>query len=191
MEYLSIVIKIYRIMGILFSIKTVSNTNSPLFCLSVIYIQKSLIRWKKYFFGSYRKDFGSKLYLFPFKNYSFLGLLFFLAYFGLWRVIHSNRARYIFSWTMNVTSQGVIFTVPQICAYFVDNPHNLEIDLFKIAVNEHILLYFKNSNSFFCVHMKMCGTRVCCVSSHGIHSFSTGKHSTYFHRICVCIHILR
>jgi hypothetical protein len=54
---------------------------------------------------------------------------------------------------MNVTSQGVIFTVPQICAYFVDNPHNLEIDSFKIAVSEHKLLYFKNSNSFFlCTH---------------------------------------
>jgi hypothetical protein len=26
-------------------VKTVSNTNSPLFCLSVIYIQKSLKRW--------------------------------------------------------------------------------------------------------------------------------------------------
>ena len=54
---------------------------------------------------------------------------------------------------MNATSQGVIFTVPQICAYFVDNPHNLEIDSFRIAVSEHILLYFKNSNSFFlCTH---------------------------------------
>jgi hypothetical protein len=38
----------------------------------------------------------------------------------------------------------VIFAVPEICAYFVDNPHNLEIDSFKIAVSEHILLYFKN-----------------------------------------------
>ena len=83
----------------------------------------------------------------------------------------------------------VIFTVPQICAYFVDNPHNLEIDSFKIAVSEHILLYFKNSNSFFCVHMITCGTR--CVMTHGVLSFSTGKHSTYFHRICVFIHILR
>jgi hypothetical protein len=36
--------------------------------------------------------------------------------------------------------QSVIFTVPQICAYFVHNPHNLEINLFKIAVNEHILI---------------------------------------------------
>jgi hypothetical protein len=54
----------------------------------------------------------------------------------------------------------IIFAVPQICAYFVDNLHNLEIDSFKIAVSEHILLYFKNSNSFFfCVHMIMCGTR--------------------------------
>jgi hypothetical protein len=32
-------------------IKTVSITNSPLFCLSVIYIQKSLKRWKKDFFA--------------------------------------------------------------------------------------------------------------------------------------------
>jgi hypothetical protein len=103
------------------------------------------------FVCSYRKNFGSKLYLLPCKNYSFWGLL--LAYFGLWSVIHSNRARYIFSWTMNVTSQGVIFTVPQICAYFVDNPHNLEIDSFKIAVSEHISLYFKNSISFLlCTH---------------------------------------
>ena len=169
-----------RVSQIIVLIKTVSNTNSPLFCLSVIYIQKSLKRWKKYF-CSYRKDFGSKLYLFPCKNYSFLGLLF-LAYFSLWSVIHSNCTRYIFSWTMNVMS-GVIFTVPQICAYFLDNPNNLEIDSFKIAVSEHILLYFKNSTS---VHMIMCGTCcVCCVSSHGVLSFSTGRHSTYFHRICV------
>jgi hypothetical protein len=42
----------------------------------------------------------------------------------------------------------IIFAVPQICAYFVDNPHNLEIDLFKIAVSEHMLLYFKNSKFF-------------------------------------------
>jgi hypothetical protein len=63
---------------------------------------------------------------------------------------------------VNVTSHGIIFTVPQICAYFVDNPHNLEIDSFKIAVSEHILLYFKNSNSLFS----------------GVLSFSIGKHST-------------
>ena len=63
---------IYRIKGILFSIlsssgpwfgepdsvsqmmilmKTVSKINSPLFCLSVIYIQKSLKRWKKDIFA--------------------------------------------------------------------------------------------------------------------------------------------
>ena len=61
----------------------------------------------------------------------------------------------------------VIFTVPQICAYFVDNPHNLEIDSFKIAVSEHILLYFKNSNSFFlCTHDNVRYT--CCVSSHPV-----------------------
>jgi hypothetical protein len=38
-------------------IKTVSNTNSPLFCLSVIYIQKSLKR-KKDFFADTEKISG-------------------------------------------------------------------------------------------------------------------------------------
>ena len=91
---------IYRIKGILFSIlslsgplsgepdrvsqtivliKTVSNTNSPLFCLSVIYIQKSLKHWKKYFFAVTEK-ISDLNYLFPCKNYSFLGLLFFNVY---------------------------------------------------------------------------------------------------------------
>jgi hypothetical protein len=208
-----IIFNIYRIKGILFSIlsllgplsgepdrvsqmivliKTVSNTNSPLFCLSVIYIQKSLKRWKKDFFAVTEKILDLNSIYFHAKSILFWDY-FFLAYFSLWSVIHSNRACYIISWTMNVMSQGVIFTVPQICAYFMDNPNNLEIDSFKIAVSEHILLYFKNSNSFFfCVHMIMCGTCcVCCVSSHGVLSFSTGKHSTYFHRICVFIHILR
>jgi hypothetical protein len=129
-------------------IKTVSNTNGPLFYLSAIYIQKSLKRWKKYFFAVTEKISDLNSIYFHAKTILFWDYIF-LAYFGLWSVIHSNRARYIFSWTMNVTSQGVIFTISQICAYFVDNPHNLEIDSFKIAVSEHILLYFKNSNSFF------------------------------------------
>ena len=103
----------------------------------------------KKIFCSYRKDFGS-IY-FHAKTFFFWDY-FFLAYFSLWSVIHSNRACYIICWTMNVTSQGVIFTVPQICAYFVDNPNNLEIDSFKIAVSEHILLYFKNSKFFLCTH---------------------------------------
>jgi hypothetical protein len=38
----------------------------------------------------------------------------------------------------------------------VDNPHNLEIDSFKIAVNEHILLYFKNSNRHDNVRHTLC-----------------------------------
>jgi hypothetical protein len=38
-----------RVSQMMVLIKTVSNTNSPLFCVSVIYIQKSLKRWKKYF----------------------------------------------------------------------------------------------------------------------------------------------
>jgi hypothetical protein len=121
-------------------IKTASKTNSPLFCLSVIYIQKSFCR--------YRKDFGSKLYLFPCKNYSFWGLLFSVFSF----VKHHSFKPHALHFQLNYECD-VIFTVPQICAYFVDNPHNLEIDSFKIAVSEHILLYFKNSNSFFlCTH---------------------------------------
>ena len=81
----------------------------------------------------------------------------FLAYFGLWSVIQSNRTRFIFKVNYEC---DVIFAIPQICAYFVDNSHNLEIDSFKMAVSEHILSYFKNSNSFFfCVHMIMRGTR--------------------------------
>jgi hypothetical protein len=38
-----------RVSQMMVLIKTVSETNSPLFCLSVIYIQKSLKRWKKDF----------------------------------------------------------------------------------------------------------------------------------------------
>jgi hypothetical protein len=170
----------YRIKGILFSIlslsgplsgkpdrvsqmivliKTVSNTNSPLFCLSVIYIH--------FFFAVIEKISDLNSIYFHAKTILFWDY-FFIANFGLWSVIHSNRARYIFSWTMNATSQGVIFTVPQICAYFVDNPHNLEIDSFKIAVSEHLLLYFKNSNSFFlCTHDNVWHTLcMLCVSSH-------------------------
>jgi hypothetical protein len=37
-----------RVRQMIVLIKTSSNTNSPLFCLSVIYIQKSLKRWKTY-----------------------------------------------------------------------------------------------------------------------------------------------
>ena len=64
-----------RVSQMMLLIKTVAKTNSPLFCLSVIYIQKSLKHRKKYV-CSHRKDFGSKLYLFPCKNYSFSALLF-------------------------------------------------------------------------------------------------------------------
>ena len=59
----------------------------------------------------------------------------------------------------------------------MDNLHNLEIDSFKIAVSENILLHFKNSNSFcLCTHDNV-RRAACCVSSHSVLSFSTGKHS--------------
>ena len=142
---------------------------------------------EKRFFCRYRKDFGSKLYLFPCKNYSFWGLLFSVFSF----VKHHSFKPHALHFQLNYECD-VIFTVPQICAYFVDNPHNLEIDSFKIAVSEHILLYFKNSNSFFlCTHDNVRHTLCQTVMTRGVLSFSTGKHSTYFHRICVFIHILR
>jgi hypothetical protein len=142
-------------------IKTISKTNSPLFWLSVIYIQKS-------FFCRYRKDFGSKLYLFPCKNYSFWGLLFSV----FWFVKRHSFKPHALHFQLNYECD-VIFAVPQICAYFVDNPHKLEIDSFKIAVSEHILLYFKNSNSFFlCTHESiMCAHVVsnCHLMTHGVY----------------------
>jgi hypothetical protein len=81
---------------------SVSKTNSPLFCLSIIYIQKSLQRWGKYFFVDTEKISGLNSIYFHAKTV--LSGDYFLAYFGLWSVIHSNRTRFIFSWTMNVTS---------------------------------------------------------------------------------------
>jgi hypothetical protein len=83
----------------------------------------------------------------------------------------------------------VIFAVPQICAYFVDNPNNFEIYSFKIAISEHILLYFKNSNSFFlCTHDNVRHTLCQTVMTHGVLSFSTGKHSTYFYRFIIYLY---
>ena len=63
-------------------IKTVSNTNSPLFCLSVIYIQKSLKRWKKYFFAVTEKISDLKSIYFHAKTILFWDY-FFLAYASL------------------------------------------------------------------------------------------------------------
>ena len=141
----------YRIKGILFSIlslsgplsgepdmvsqmmvliKTVSKTNSPLFCLSVI-------SYKKSFFCRYRTDFGSKLYLFPCKNYSFWRLLFSV----FWFVKHHLFKPHVLHFQLNYECD-VIFAVPQICAYFVDNPHNLEIYSVKITVSLTYIIIF-------------------------------------------------
>jgi hypothetical protein len=91
-----------RVSQMMVLIKTVSKTNRPLFCLSVIYIQKSLQRWKKFFLQIQKKILG--LSSIDFHAKTILSGDYFLAYFGLWSVIHSNRTRFIFSWTMNVTS---------------------------------------------------------------------------------------
>jgi hypothetical protein len=143
---------------------------------------KIITIWEKRFFCRYRKDFGSKLYLFPCKNYSFWGLFFSL----FWFVKRHSFKPCALHFQLNYECD-VIFAVPQICAYFVDNLHYLEIDSFKIAVSEHILLYFKNSNSFFlCTHDNVQHTLCQTIMTHGVLSLST-----YFHRICGFIHILR
>ena len=143
---------------------------------------KFITTLEKRFFCRYRKDFGSKLYLFPCKNYSFWGLLFSL----FWFVKRHSFKPCALHFQLNYECD-VIFAVPQICAYFVDNLHYLEIDSFKIAVSEHILLYFKNSNSFFlCTHDNVRHTLCQTIMTHGVLSLST-----YFHRICGFIHILR
>jgi hypothetical protein len=60
-------------------IKTVSKTNSPLFFLSVIYIQKSLQRWKKDFLADTEKISGLNSIYFHVRNgendVSFIGQL--------------------------------------------------------------------------------------------------------------------
>ena len=99
----------YRIKGILFSIlslsgllsgepdrvshmmvliKTVSKTpdkdsieNKQPFILFIGNLHTKIIKTEKRFFCRYRKDFGSKLFLFPCKNYSFWGLLFSVFWF--------------------------------------------------------------------------------------------------------------
>ena len=148
---------------------------------------KIITTLEKRFFCRYRKDFGSKLYLFPCKNYSFWGLLFSV----FWFVKRHSFKPHALHFQLNYECD-IIFAVPQICAYFVDNLHNLEIDSFKIAVSENILLYFKNSNSFFlCTHDNVWHTLCQAVMIHGVLTFLTGKHSTYFHRIYVFIFILR
>ena len=123
---------------IMVMIKTVSNTNSPLFCLSVIYIQKSLKRWKNDFLQLQKRFRFYTLFI------SMQILFFFWDYFFcvFWFVKrHSFKPR-AFHFQLNYDVwQGVIFTVPQICAYFWDNPHNLKIDSFKIAASEHICIY--------------------------------------------------
>ena len=164
-------------------LKTVSNTNSPLFSLSVIYIQKSLKRWKKDFFADTEKILGLNSIYFHAKTILFWDYFFFSVF---WFVKRHSFKPCALRFQLNYECD-VIFALPQICAYFVDNLHYLEIDLFKIAISEHILLYFKNSNSFFlCTHDNVQHTLCQTVMTHGVLSLST-----YFHRICGFIHILR
>jgi hypothetical protein len=104
-------------------IKTVSKTNSPLFCLSVIYIQRSLKRWKKDLFADTEKISGLNSIYFHAKTILFGD--YFLAFFSF--VKRHSFKPHALHFQLNYECD-VIFTVPQICAYVVDNPHNLEID---------------------------------------------------------------
>jgi hypothetical protein len=96
---------------------------------------------------------------------------YFLAYFGLWSIIYSNRMCFIFSWTMNVMSFSP----------FLKFVHILWISriIWKLI---HLKLQYVMSN---------CHEWWVTWLIDGVLSLSTGKHSTYFHRICVFIHILR
>jgi hypothetical protein len=111
-------------------IKTVSKTNSLLFCVSVICIQKSLKRWKKDFFADTENISGLN-YLFPCKNYSFWGLLFSV----FWFVKRHSFKPHALHFQLNYECD-VIFALPQIYAYFVDNPPQTEMvgmDLMKLV----------------------------------------------------------
>ena len=68
-------------------IKTVSKTNSPLFCLSVIYYQKSLKLWKQDLFVVTEKISDLNSIYFHAKTILFLGLLI-LMYFGRFTAIN-------------------------------------------------------------------------------------------------------
>jgi hypothetical protein len=63
--------------------------------------------------------FGSKLYLFPCKNYSIWGLLFSV----FWFVKRHSFKPHTLHFQLNYECD-VIFTVPQICAYFVDQEND-------------------------------------------------------------------
>ena len=111
--------------------KTVSKTNSPLFRLSVIYTQKSLKRWI-FLFADTEKISGLNSIYFHAK------IFIFGVFSVFWFVKRHSFKPHALHFQLNYECD-VIFTVPQICAYFVDNPHNLEIDSSKFAVSEHIL----------------------------------------------------
>ena len=72
-------------------IKTVSNTNSPLFCLSVIYIQKSLKRWEKYVFAVTEKISDLNSIYFHAKTILFWDYFFFSVFWFVKR--HSFKPR--------------------------------------------------------------------------------------------------
>jgi hypothetical protein len=76
-------------------IKTVSKTNSPLFCLSEIYIQKSLKRWKKDFFADTENILGLNSIYFHAKTIIFGD--YFLAYFWFVKRHSFKTARASFS----------------------------------------------------------------------------------------------
>jgi hypothetical protein len=106
-----------RVSQMMVLIKTVSKTNSPLFCLSVIYIQKSSKRWKKDFFADTENISGLSSIYFHAKTI--------LSVF--WLVKRHSVKPHTLHFQVSYECD-VIFAIPQICAYFVDNSHNFEID---------------------------------------------------------------
>jgi hypothetical protein len=66
-------------------------------------------------FKLYRKYFGSKLYLFPCKKFSFWGLLFSVCWFMKRHIFKAHALHFQLHYECDV-----IFIFPQICAYFVN-----------------------------------------------------------------------
>jgi hypothetical protein len=101
---------------------------------------------KKDFFAVTEKisDLNS---LFPCKTFSLLRLLFFLAYFGLWSVTHSNRARFIFSWTTCVWVHSINILYMCESLSLINYGQKIHVSIWCIK------LYSLSFNKWFHVHV--------------------------------------
>jgi len=152
----------YRIKGILFSIlslsgplsgepdrvsqmmvliKTVSKTNSPLFCLSVIYIQKSFQRWNKYLFADIEKIWGLNSIYFHTKT----------ILSGDYRIHFRTDMEHHICRPVNNSDVSLGYQ-------FCKNNTFILCIIYNVRYNKYYYI-LRIQTVFFCVHMIMCGTR--------------------------------